>query len=799
MDYRIKSFRFMKGKAKLAAGTTLTVLAILAYAFSLPNKLFDDPYSTVLKANEGELLSATIAIDGQWRFPEIKSVPKKFSDALVAFEDKRFYSHPGVDLFSLGRALKQNLLDGSVVSGGSTITMQVVRLSRKGKPRTVYQKIVEIFLATRLEFRYSKNEILGLYASHAPFGGNVVGLEAACWRYFERDPSQLSWGEAVLLAVLPNAPSLIHPGRNRDQLKVKRDWLLDKLVANGKIDSVTATLAKEESIPHEPRALPRYARHLLTRATKEGYAERVVRSSVDFSLQERTEKIVHDHREKLAANKIHNAAAIILEVSTGKVLVYVGNMNGSNPEHHDDVDVVAARRSTGSILKPFLFAAMLDEGKILPRMLLPDVPTIINGFSPKNFSMEYDGAVPANKALIRSLNIPAVHMLKSYRYEKFHSLLTNIGMTTLNRGPDHYGLSLILGGAEGTLWDIAGMYASMARTLNNYWQHPGKNRYNKNDFHPAFYLDPVDLTDGRTDDDLQENSWLSASSIFQTFDALKDLYRPGEESGWRYFTSSKKIAWKTGTSFGFRDAWAVGVTPRYVVGVWTGNADGEGRPGLTGTEAAAPIMFDIFSQLRDDTWFRAPIQEMETITLCKKSGYRNSSWCNDIDTVRVSKQGLQTIPCPFHKPVHLTVNGKFRVHSECESMQEMTTTNWFVLPPIQEYYYRDRNFSYKTLPPFRKDCENSSPLVSMDLIYPEPDSKIFIPRELNGTGGKVIFELAHRNPSTVVYWHLDGNFIGSTQGKHNLPLNPPQGRHFLTIVDENGESINHSFWVISYM
>jgi penicillin-binding protein 1C len=793
----------MSLKVKIAVTSILVLTGSLLYFFSLPDPLFRDPYSTVLKANQGELLSATIARDGQWRFPEVDSVPDKFADALVAYEDKRFYIHPGVDPLAFGRAIRQNIMDSRIVSGGSTITMQVIRLSRKGKPRTVFQKVIEMFLATRLELRYSKKEVLGLYASHAPFGGNVVGLEAACWRYFGRGPQELSWGEAALLAVLPNAPALIHPGKNRNLLKAKRDRLLDKLVAAGKIDIFTSSLAKDELIPEEPQALPRYARHLLTRAMKEGYSERVIHSTIDNSLQEQTEQILHDHHQRLETNQIHNAAAIVLEVSTGKVLAYVGNTNGSNLDFHSsDVDVITAGRSTGSILKPFLYAAMLDEGKILPRTLVPDVPTFINGFSPKNFSNDYDGAVHANMALIRSLNIPAVHMLKMYRYEKFHSLLKNVGMRTLNRPPDHYGLSLILGGAEGTLWDVAGMYASMARTLNNYWEHPGKNRYNKKDFHAPYYTDrplkggihsPVD------EDILEENSWISAASIFQTFDALKEVYRPGEESGWKYFSSSKKIAWKTGTSFGFRDAWAVGVTPHYVVGVWVGNADGEGRPGLTGTEAAAPVMFNIFSLLKEDVWFRPPIQEMEPITVCKQSGYRNSVRCNDLDTVFVTRQGLQSLPCPFHKAVHVTSNGKFRVHSECESMDRVVQANWFVLPPLQEYYFRTKNFSYKILPPFRKDCQRSSPLVSMDLIYPKHDSKIFIPRELNGVAGKVVFELAHRTPGAAVYWHLDGEYVGSTKGTHNLPLNPPPGRHFLTIVDENGETINQSFYVISYM
>ncbi len=314
----------------------------------------------------------------------------------------------------------------------------------------------------------------------------------------------------------------------------------------------------------------------------------------------------------------------------------------------DDVDIIKSRRSTGSILKPFLFAAMLDEGKILQRTLVPDVPTIINGFSPKNFSKEYDGAVPANKALIRSLNIPAVHMLRTYRYEKFHSLLKNMGMNTLDRSPDHYGLSLILGGAEGTLWDITGMYASMARTLNNYWEHPGKNRYNRSDFHPPHYIEPrheSDLNQGGSEGNLEATSWLSAAAIFQTFDALKEVYRPGEESGWRYFSSSKKIAWKTGTSFGFRDAWAVGVTPHYAVGVWVGNADGEGRPGLTGTDAAAPLMFDIFSQLkerflvsssraRDGKDYNLPSERLSKFYVVQRSRY---CFCN---TARTSECSL---------------------------------------------------------------------------------------------------------------------------------------------------------------
>jgi penicillin-binding protein 1C len=771
------------------------VLAILFY-FSLPPTLFSDPYSTVLEDRNKNLLSASIATDGQWRFPEEASVPDKFKEAIVLYEDKRFYNHFGVDPISIGRAIKQNLQIGKIVSGGSTLSMQVIRLARKNKPRTVFEKLIEVILATRLEFRYSKKEILALYASHAPFGGNVVGIEAACWRYFGRPQDELSWAEAALLAVLPNNPSLIHLGKNRIRLKEKRDRLLTRLSQEYKFDSLALDLAKAEPIPENPIALPRMASHLLDRAIAGGHAQQKIISTIDAPLQQQAQQILQDHHERLRANQVFNAAAIIVEVKTGNVLVYIGNVNAGK-QNHERVDVINAPRSTGSILKPFLFAAMLDEGKMLSTTLQPDVPIIINGFAPKNFSNEHDGAVPADQALIRSLNVPAVEELRDYRYEKFYELLKNIGLTTLNNPADHYGLSLILGGAEGTLWDITGVYASMARTLNNYFNYPGKDRYDKSDFHPLRYS----VTDYHlpltTHHSPSSTSWLSASSIYLTFDALKELYRPGEETGWKYFSSSKKIAWKTGTSHGLRDGWAVGVNPDYAVGVWVGNADGEGRPGLTGTETAAPILFDLFSLLPGSAWFQPPISEMEKIPVCSKSGYRVSNLCEAADTIWVTKAGLQTTACPYHKKIHLSKNKKFRVHTACESLANIVPTSWFVLPPLQEYYFKAKTVGYLTIPPYRNDCASPSALASMDLIYPKADSKIFVPRELEGNIGSTVFEAAHQNPRAIIYWHLDGNFLGATSTTHRMALNPTMGNHVLTLVDGGGEVVKRQFQILS--
>lgn len=717
-------------------------MLLVAYYFCLPKKVFHNPYSTVVNDRAGKLLSASIAIDGQWRFPSEGEVPDKFVQAILLAEDKRFNSHWGVDPLSIGRAVRENLNAGKVVSGGSTITMQVIRLSRRNPSRTFFEKAFEMILATRLEFRHSKKEILQLYAAHAPFGGNVVGLDAACWRFLGRSSKELSWAEAAMLAVLPNNPSLIHIAKNRNRLKEKRDRLLEKLAMNGKIDTLTLELSKAEEIPERPLPLPKLAPHLLTRAAKEGFGQKVLHSSLDLPMQQRTIQIVNDHYQRFKGNQIFNAAVLVVEIETGRALAYVGNTE-SGKENDEDVDMTNAARSTGSILKPFLYAAMLKEGKMLPHTLYPDIPTFINGYSPKNFSKEFDGAVSADHALTRSLNIPAVYELREYRSEKFYSLLKNIGITTLNQQPSHYGLTLILGGAEGKLWDITGSFASMARTLNHYFQHPGRQRYVRSDFHAPTYL----LSDSvKTNaNELEETSWLNAVSIYQTFEALKEVYRPGEGSGWKYFSSAKKIAWKTGTSFGFRDAWAVGVTPTYAVGVWVGNADGEGRPGLTGTEMAAPILFDVFSSLPGNDWFQAPASEMVQVATCAQSGYRASEFCTALDTILIARSGLETLPCPFHKKVFLTTDRKSRVNASCESVSNMKTENWFVLPPVQEFYFKKKNTSYQPLPPLRSDCTNPNSVATLDIIYPKANSKIFIPRELDGSLGNALFVAAHRN------------------------------------------------------
>jgi len=754
----------------------------------------------VLEDKNGELLGARIAADGQWRFPEGGQLPEKFITALLEFEDRRFYQHHGIDVRALGRAMKQNLTAGKIVSGGSTISMQLMRLSRKGKSRSVFQKLIEAILATRLELRYSKKELISLYAAHAPFGGNVVGLESASWRYFGKQPDLMSWSEAATMAVLPNSPALMHPGRNRAALIAKRNRLLKRLFQQGKIDQFTYQLAKEESLPEAPLPLPQYAPHLLERAYIEQFKNKKekrtrLRTTIDPALQERCHDIAKYQHKLLSGNEIHNLAILVLDIETGHVLAYVGNAPNTGAAHSEAVDIIQAKRSTGSIIKPFLFAKMLDDGYILGESLISDVPTHINGYRPENYHRKYSGVVPAKRALSRSLNVPFVRMLQDYSVEKFHFGLQQMGFTTFTKTPQHYGLTLILGGAEVSLWEVTNAYACMARTLNHFQEHNGL--YDLGDFRGPTYRSESKSKPKST---LQgESEILSAGAIYETFEAMLEVERPGSEGDWQQFQSSQKIAWKTGTSFGFRDAWAVGLNSKYAVGVWAGNADGEGRPGLVGVKAAAPILFDVFSLLPGGKWFEEPHDEMVDIPVCTKSGYRALDICES-DTLTVPLSGLKTKACSYHQLIHLDAEEQFQVNSTCSSTADMVHRPWFVLPPLEAHYAMSRDPSYKILPPFRADCDGASASGAsqqpLQLIYPKDINQIFIPTNLDGTESATVFKATHRKTNAVIHWHLDDTYLGSTTDFHELALNPAVGEHVLTLVDEQGFRLERAFEVV---
>ncbi len=777
-------------KIRTAIPVVITFVIGLLWYFSLPDPVFDVPYSTVLIDRNGEMLGARVADDGQWRFPQQTGLPDRYREAVLFFEDKRFNRHPGVDPVAFGRAMVQNVRAGRVVSGGSTISMQVMRLASKNSKRSVRQKLVEMVQATRLEWEYSKDEILLMYASHAPFGGNVVGYEAAARRYFGRPADELSWAESALLAVLPNSPSLMHPGRNRDLLQEKRDRLLQRLHEAGRMDELTLSLALHEPIPAAPQPLPSLSPHLLDRLYSGSGRGKEHKSTLNAHLQRSAEEVIRQYHGSYHQNEIHNIAALITDTRTGEVLAYAGNAPDAVRSRH--VDVVQSRRSTGSILKPVLYALMLDQGMILPNTLVADIPTQISEYAPQNFSRTYSGAVPASEVISRSLNVSSVRMLQSFGLSGFHNWLKELGITSLDREPDHYGLTLILGGAEASLWDITAMYASFGNHLL-YRDERGLPAVRYHNRPLQFLMD--EQPDVRTE---EEGPRLGAGAVWAMVEAMREVKRPDGEVDWKRFESARNVAWKTGTSYGHRDAWAVGITPEYTIGVWVGNAGGEGRPGLTGVQKAAPVMFGLFNLMGSTSWFSEPVYQTTEVEVCRLSGHRAGPDCDHSHLQKIPVSGLETSLCPYHRRVFTDAEERHRLSSECASHEQMHARSWFVLPADMAWYYRRQQPSYRSLPSWAPGCapsESTGP--ELALIYPGPGAAIYIPLELDGTRGKAVFEAAHQKPDTPVHWHLNGEWVGTTKDEHKLAVAPEPGEYTLTLVDETGLRLERSFRVLA--
>ena len=756
----------------------LITILVIGYIFCLPRQLFHVPYSTVVTDRNGELLGARIASDGQWRFPPRTTTPEKVKQCLITFEDRHFYHHWGVNPVSISRAAYQNLKNKRIVSGGSTLTMQTIRLARN-ESRTFGEKFIEMILATRLEFRASKEKILSMYVSHAPFGGNVVGLDAAAWRYFGHSAEELSWAEAAMLAVLPNAPAMIHLSKSRQSLLNKRNRLLKQLYGRKIIDSSTYELAISEPLPDEPHPLPQIAPHLVSRFYQERNGKYSV-STIDRGIQTQIENAAERWSNEFNRSDIRNLAILVIDIQTNQVVAYCGNVNFKRKQSGNQVDVIQAPRSTGSILKPFLYYAMLQEGSLLPHTLLPDIPININGFTPQNFSLQFEGAVPASEALARSLNIPAVTMLQKYGAPKFHTFLRQIGLKTINRPASHYGLSLILGGAEATLWDVTNTYAYMGRSLLQLPQTECSLLLSDSENSEA-------VTSAKTTDIFQPGA------VWQTFNALTEVNRP-EEIDWKSIPSMHPIAWKTGTSHGFRDAWAVGVTPHYAIGVWVGNATGEGKPGLVGARTAGPVLFDIFSLLPPTQWFKRPGNVFVKTEVCRKSGHLKGRFCEETDTLLILPAGLKTEACPYHHLVTLSADETHRIYENCANLEPTIQKSWFTLPPVWEWYYKQHHPEYSPLPPFKPGCGEDA-LQPMQFIYPPMNARIVLPKQMDGSPGYMTAELAHGNPATTIFWHLDNTYLTQTQDFHKISLQPTPGKHSLTAVDSAGNTVTTTFYI----
>jgi penicillin-binding protein 1C len=754
-----------------------SVLFLLAIVLCIPTPNFKPAYSNQLYSAENVLLAATVSKEQQWCFPMDEDIPEALKAAIVTYEDEYFAYHPGLNPVSILKAAYTNVKSGKVKRGASTIPMQVMRMKNKNASRNWFNKIREAIASIKYSLLHSDDTILKEWCEMAPFGGNTIGVKAAALRYFNRPLDKLSWAEYSLLAVMPNGPSTANLTKNREKLLLKRNFLLKKLHKKGYIKDSDLELYLGEDIPVQAAEIPQNAYHLLLYLSKKYPEQKVFKSMVSQSLQLKTAELLQTETTFLQMDDINNMAAVVIDVTNNSLVAYHGNIKNKNGKF-SYVDIAQAPRSYGSLLKPLLYAHVLESGLLLPQELVADIPTAIGDFQPENFDKKYRGAVPFTDILLKSLNVPAVRVLNTVGLQSYYEMVQKLDLAYLNRGQDHYGLSIILGGGESSLWDMCRLYKGFAQNYKGF-THP--------------YEDVKVLADKPVSK--THSFHFSGYTIDHLVNTMADVTRPREEKSWDYYGTTNKVAWKTGTSFGHKDAWCIGFNGKYLVGIWIGNEGGEGRYDLTGISKAAPLMFKMFNALPDNVWFGSkPVySRKEIIRTCRESGKLAGPLCKYVKDLNVEHSSMRFNPCTYHKIVLLDANG-VQLSEKCKSLTQKQDT-MFVLPSHMEYYYTASDLKYKVLPPYRPDCYDDDS--ALNIVYPSEGIRVFIPKTGEKTQNNIILKAYHRDKTTTLYWIINDKYIGATsKGKHEILFTGEKGYYQLSISDQNGNQDQISFEVI---
>jgi len=565
------------------------------------------PYSQQVYAADSVLLRTFLSPDDKWRLPaSLNEISPELKQFIIYKEDRYFYYHPGINPIAILRAAWQNTLRNKRVSGASTITMQTIRLLEPRK-RTYLAKCIEVFRAFQMELYYTKAEILSIYLNLIPAGSNIEGVKAAAYLYFGRSPQSLSLAQCVTLAILPNRPNSLRPGR-RDYalLQARNHWLkrakYDHLFNQELID---AALSEPPDCYRRPP--PNEAPQLAIRLVQAHPNEAVIYSTIQAQMQRKAQLITRNYVRRIRHTGISNAAVMVFDNQTKRVVAYVGSADFENKIDNGENDGVQAIRSPGSTLKPYLFAAATDAGHITAQTMLLDAPVNFSGYAPENYDETCYGNISAAFALSNSLNIPAVKLLHQYGVQEFCQKLERSGIPIAKRSKK-LGLSMILGGCGVKLEELIGLYASFA---------------SGGAYQPLIYTSKhaPQLT----------TKLLTPAAAYITSEILTQLRRPDLPYNYQYAPDLPKIAWKTGTSYGRRDAWSIGFTPQYTIGVWVGNFDGTSNPALSGAEIATPLLFGLFRAFSTPAaanWFQRP-QGLGTRAVCSFSGLVPGKHCID--------------------------------------------------------------------------------------------------------------------------------------------------------------------------
>jgi penicillin-binding protein 1C len=747
---------------RLIKSLSAIIILFIIIDFCFPISI-DKHYSLEIAAADGTLLHAFLTPDDKWRlYTRIDEITPDLRNTLLYKEDRYFYYHPGVNPVALLRAAFVNLIHWRRTSGASTITMQVVRLLEP-RPRTYVNKLIEIFRALQLEWHYSKEAILQLYINLLPYGGNIEGIRAAAMSYFGKPPQVLSAAQVVTLTIIPNRPSSLRPGKQNEQLRAARDKKLKAFAAAGIIKDLEAALAEPLGISRQP--LPRLANHLCYRLKNSTNSLRI-RATLHTEIQAQVQEITKQYIEKIKSLQITNASVLVVENATRNVLAYVGSADFENQRFQGQVDGVRALRSPGSTLKPLLFAQAIDLGLLTPATVLYDVPQSYNGYEPENSDRKFRGPVSAGFALAASLNIPAVSVLEQVSIPTFVNLLRKAGLREFQQDGRDLGLSMILGACVTRLEALAGLYAALA----------GGGAYK-----PLCFT--TDTLNGySTDSAVQlvspEAAWLITQMLTQ-------LSRPDLPAVYAQMANLPKIAWKTGTSFGKRDAWAIGYNPRYTVAVWCGNFNGSGSPFLNGTDIAVPLLFQIFSNLpeinRREWYVKPPALAMRTV--CRETGRLPDVGCtNQLNDYYIPGVSFST-RCTHQQSIWVSADEKVRYCITCLPAQGAVQKMYPNPPPALLAWQESQQLVIRRIPPHYKGCTRVGNTLPPKIIFPANGSTVWIK---SGKEAAIALEVQTDPHIEKVYWFVNNRFLKAEKARKAVFFKPDTGFQHITCTDDLG-------------
>ncbi len=733
------------------------------------------PYSQIVTDKKGNIIHAYLSHDDKWRMmTELDEITPQLQKAIIFKEDKYFYQHFGINPIAISRALFKNITKQKRTSGASTITMQVARLLAP-KNRTYSNKINEMFRALQLEWYYSKDEILQLYLNLVPYGGNIEGVKSASVLFFDKAPNNLSLAEITALSIIPNRPTSLRLGKHNTAILTERNKWLNRFKTAQIFDDTAISDALEEALNAKRKDAPKMAPHFSYRMKQKYPNSPIIKTNLLLNKQRKVEQLVGNYIKRLYSQRIRNAAVMVINNRTHEVEAYVGSADFFNSEDAGQVDGIKAIRAPGSTLKPFLYALAFDQGLITPKFIISDVPVNYSGYSPVNYDKKYNGNVSIEHALANSLNVPPVKILQKLGSDVFVEQLVNIGFKRIKKDRQQLGLSVILGGCGVRLEELTLLYSSFA---------------NEGYLHSFQWLQSDSIN-------TQQTQILSPSAAFVVTDILTQLTRPDLPTNYESSKYLPKIAWKTGTSYGRRDAWSIGYNANYTIGVWVGNFSGEGVPVLNGADTATPLLFDIFNSVdyaSPSEWFISP-KELEFRWVCSASGLPPSEACKNQVMDYYLPLVSPTKTCKHLKKTYVSPDDQ---HSYCTSCLPPVgyKTKYFPVysPEIVALYEKER-IHYEKIPPHNPRCERLFTGDVPRIISPVDGLEYIIDKADND---QLMLTCNVANDVDKVFWYINDQFYQAAGTSDNLFFSPKKGKNKITCVDDKGRKKN-IFVVVKFL